>query len=54
MPAEVVGVKDVLAGLKFIDKDLQDRIKAAIDPLMRNVASKARSLVTKCVPTKTE
>ncbi len=26
MPAEVVGVKDVLAGLKFIDKDLQDRI----------------------------
>ena len=45
MPAEVVGVKDVLAGLKFIDKDLQDRIRTAIDPLMRNVASKARSFV---------
>lgn len=45
MPAEVVGVKDVLAGLKFIDKDLQDRIRTAIDPLMRNVAAKARSFV---------
>jgi hypothetical protein len=45
MPAEAVGVKDVLAGLKFIDKDLQDRIRTAIDPLMRNVAAKARSFV---------
>ncbi len=45
MPAEVVGVKDVLSGLKFIDKDLQDRIKTAIDPLMRSVAIKARGFV---------
>ncbi len=45
MPAEIVGVKDVLAGLNFIDKDLQDRIRTAIDPLMRNVAAKAKSFV---------
>jgi hypothetical protein len=45
MPAEVVGVKDVLAGLNFIDKDLQDRIRAAIDPAMRAVAAKAKSFV---------
>ena len=45
MPAEIVGVKDVLAGLSFIDKDMQQRIKNVIDPLMRNVASKARGFV---------
>ena len=45
MPAEIVGVKDVLAGLNFIDKDLQDRIRIAIDPLMRSVAAKAKSFV---------
>ena len=42
MPAEVVGVKDVLAGLSFIDQDMRQRIRVAIDPLMRNVASKAK------------
>ena len=45
MPAEVVGVKDVLAGLSFIDEDLRVRIERAIDPLMRQVASKAKDLV---------
>jgi hypothetical protein len=45
MPAEVVGVKDVLAGLSFIDEDMRERIRRAIDPLMRNVASKAKGFV---------
>lgn len=45
MPAEVVGVKDVLAGLSFIDEDMRERIRRAIDPLMRGVASKAKSFV---------
>jgi hypothetical protein len=45
MPAEVVGVKDVQAGLGFINKDMRERIRAAIDPLMRNVATKAKSFV---------
>jgi len=45
VPAEVVGVKDVLAGLSFIDEDMRERIRRAIDPLMRNVASKAKSFV---------
>ena len=44
MPAvEVVGVKDVLKGLEFIDEDMRQRIRTAIDPLMRGVASKARA-----------
>ena len=45
MPAEVVGVKDVLKGLSFIDEDMRERIRAAIDPLMRNVATKAKGFV---------
>ena len=45
MPAEVVGVKDVLKGLEFIDEDMRQRIRAAIDPLMRGVAFKAKGFV---------
>jgi hypothetical protein len=45
MPAEVVGVKDVQQGLSFIDEDMRLRIRAAIDPLMRGVALKAKSYV---------
>jgi hypothetical protein len=45
MPAEVVGVKDVQAGLSFIDEDMRERIRAAIDPLMRSVATKAKGFV---------
>ena len=43
MPAEVVGVKDVLKGLVKIDEDMRQRISVAIDPLMRGVAFKAKS-----------
>ena len=45
MPVEVVGVKDVLKGLEFIDEDMRQRIRTAIDPLMRGVASKAKGFV---------
>ena len=45
MPAEVVGVKDVLKGLEFINEDMRQRIRTAIDPLMRGVALKAKSYV---------
>ena len=45
MPAEVVGVKDVLNGLSFIDEDLRTKISKAIDPLMRAVAEKAKGFV---------
>jgi hypothetical protein len=45
MPVEVVGVKDVLAGLEFIDEDMRQRIRIAIDPLMRGVAFKAKGFV---------
>ena len=45
MPDEVVGVKDVLNGLSFIDEDLRVRISTAIDPLMRAVAEKAKGFV---------
>ena len=45
MPAEVVGVKDVLQGLVKIDEDMRQRISVAIDPLMRGVAFKAKSYV---------
>jgi len=45
MPAEVVGVKDVLKGLVKIDEDMRQRISVAIDPLMRGVALKAKSFV---------
>ena len=42
MPVVVAGVKDVLNGLSFIDEDLRVRISTAIDPLMREVAEKAK------------
>lgn len=45
MPVEVVGVKDVLQGLNFIDVDMRRRVVAAVDPLMRGVASKAKGFV---------
>jgi hypothetical protein len=45
MPAEVVGVKDVQAGLSFIDEDMRERIRAAIDPLMRQVAENSKKEV---------
>ena len=45
MPAEVVGVKDVIAGLEFMNEDMRQRIRTAIDPLMRGVALKAKSYV---------
>jgi len=45
MPVEVVGIKDVLKGLEFIDEDMRIRIRTAIDPLMRGVAFKAKGFV---------
>jgi hypothetical protein len=45
MPVEVVGVKDVLKGLEFIDEDMRQRIRTAIDPLMRGVAFRAKGFV---------
>jgi len=45
MPVEVVGVKDVLKGLEFIDEDMRQRIRTAIDPLMRGVSFKAKGFV---------
>jgi len=45
MPAEVVGVKDVMKGLSFIDEDMYARIKTAIDPLMRQVEATAKGYV---------
>ena len=45
MPVEVVGVKDVLKGLEFIDEDMRQRIRIAIDPLMRGVALDAKRMV---------
>jgi hypothetical protein len=45
MPVEVVGIKDVLKGLEFIDEDMRIRIRTAIDPLMRGVAFKAKGFI---------
>ena len=45
MPVNVIGVKDVLAGLEFIDEDMRQRIRTAIDPAMRGVAMKAKGFV---------
>ena len=45
MPVNVIGVKDVLAGLEFIDEDMRQRIRTAIDPAMRGVAAKAKGFV---------
>jgi hypothetical protein len=43
MPAEVVGVEDVLKGLQFYDDDMYERIRATISPLMRDVEAAAKS-----------
>ena len=45
MPAEVVGVNDVLKGLSFIDEDMYTRIKVAIKPAMLAVETKAKGFV---------
>ena len=45
MPAEVVGVNDVLKGLSFIDEDMYTRIKVAIKPAMLAVQTKAKGFV---------
>jgi hypothetical protein len=45
MPVVAVGVKDVVAGLEFIDEDMRQRIRVAIDPAMRRVAAKAQGFV---------
>lgn len=45
MPVEVVGVKDVLEGLRFMDENMRTKIRTAIDPLMRGVAFKAKGFV---------
>ena len=45
MPVEVVGVKDVLKGLEFLDEDMRQRIRTAIDPIMRGVSFKAKGFV---------
>ena len=43
--AEVIGVKEVMKGLSFIDEDMYKRIKTAIDPLMRQVEATAKGYV---------
>jgi hypothetical protein len=43
MPAEVVGIDDVLKGLSFIDEDMYKRIRDAVTPEMLQVESKAKS-----------
>jgi hypothetical protein len=43
MPAEVVGVNDVLKGLSFIDQDMYKRIRDAVTPEMIQVESKAKA-----------
>lgn len=45
MPAEVVGVKDVMKGLSFIDEDMYKRIRLAVTPLMKSVEQDAKSYV---------
>jgi len=45
MPAEVVGVKEVMKGLSFVDDDLYARIRSAINPLMRQVEATAKGYV---------
>lgn len=45
MPVEIVGVKDVLNGLTFIDEDMYRRVKFAIAPLMMGVEAKAKGFV---------
>jgi hypothetical protein len=43
MPAEVVGINDVLKGLSFIDEDMYKRIRDALTPEMIQVESKAKA-----------
>jgi hypothetical protein len=45
MPVEVVGVKDVINGLTFIDEDMYRRVKAAIQPVMKGVEAKSKGFV---------
>ena len=45
MPVEIVGVKDVLNGLTFIDEDMYRRVKFAVTPLMMGVEAKAKGYV---------
>lgn len=45
MPVEIVGVKDVLNGLTFIDEDMYRRVKLAVTPLMKGVEAKAKGFV---------
>lgn len=45
MPAEVVGVKEVMKGLSFIDEDMYNRIKKVLDPQMRQVEATAKGYV---------
>ena len=45
MPVTVVGIKDLIKGLEFIDEDMRQRIRTAIDPLMRGVAFTAKTMV---------
>ena len=45
MPVEVVGVKDVINGLTFIDEDMYRRVKAAVEPVMKGVEAKAKGFV---------
>ena len=45
MPVEIVGVKDVLNGLTFIDEDMYRRVKLAVTPLMKGVEAMAKGFV---------
>jgi hypothetical protein len=45
MPVEVVGVKDVINGLTFIDEDMYRRVKLAVEPVMKGVEAKAKGFV---------
>lgn len=45
MPANVVGVKDVLQGLSFIDEDMYTKIRIAVRPVMQTIAAKAKGFV---------
>jgi len=45
MPVEIVGVKDVMNGLTFIDEDMYRRVKLAVEPVMKGVEAKAKGFV---------
>ena len=42
MPVEVVGVKDVLKGLEFIDEDMYKNVRASLKAPMLKTANKAK------------